>query len=200
MGSRSGGLCSSSAHTFHADSSAGALRGGNAPPQLWELLFVSLHPIYFLQPRRFLLLSRLCVWLNRSFSSPRIKNAVGMKKSLYPLLSPALPWLLSRAPKRYLRGALLPCPPSVPHPRANNSCFFLASGRFLIEEFSLLVNQLELLDLRELHCNSPLCQELPSEPRCRQAFPPWHTQKIGEFLPAAWRFWPAIPGKPLKGL
>lgn len=52
---------------------------GNVPPQLWELLFVSLHPIYFLQPRLFLLLSRLYVWLNRSFSSPRKKNAVGMK-------------------------------------------------------------------------------------------------------------------------
>lgn len=142
MGSRSGGLCSSSTRTFHADSSAGALRGGNAPPQLWELLFVSLHPIYFLQPRRFLLLSRLYVWLNRSFSSPRIKNAVGMKNPFIHSCLLLCPGCSREHPRDTCGGALLPCPPSVPHPRANNSCFFLASGRFLIgEEFSLLVNQ-----------------------------------------------------------
>lgn len=67
VGSRSSGLRSSSARTFHADASPGARRVRGE--QLWELLFVSLHPFYFLQPRQFLLLSRLYVWLNRSFSS-----------------------------------------------------------------------------------------------------------------------------------
>lgn len=66
--------------------------GSAAPPELGAALLFSSAPSIFLRPGRLLLLSRLYVLLNRSFSSPMKGTLFGMKNSL--LRS----WLCPRGP------------------------------------------------------------------------------------------------------
>lgn len=97
------------------------------------------------------------------------QNAVGMKNPFIHsclLLCPGCSQSTQETPE----GGSASLPTFYPPPKDKQAtvCFFLASAKFLMEEFAFLLKQTGVPVL----CNSPLCQELPVSPGADRPFLP----------------------------